>query len=165
MDRVRRLASWERHTARQQERRRTGYSLEVEVLADGEEDGAVERRGPGEGGHGGEGQELQRLEGVGDLRHAAARVGAAAAQVRPPLRVGPQRVVERERQQHARGRRRGRHGDHLAGAQRATGGRGLRRGGLSRQGARRFCPKGGGCVLQCRVFFYLQYGSTRGEAI
>lgn len=49
---------------------------------------------------------------MGDLRHAVARVGAAAAQVYPPLRVGPQRVVERERQQHAHGRR---HGDHLEG--------------------------------------------------
>jgi len=76
MNHVWRLANWVRHTARQQERGPTGYSLEVEVLADGEEDGAVERRGPGEGGHGGEGQELERLEGVGDLRHAAVRVGA-----------------------------------------------------------------------------------------
>lgn len=83
--------------------------LEIEVLADGEEGDGVERRRPGEGGDGGEGEELQRLEDVGHLRHPAARVHAAAAsaaQVDPPLRVVPERPVERERQQHADGRRR-----------------------------------------------------------
>jgi hypothetical protein len=36
--RERRGANWVRHMARQQEGGRIGYSLEVEVLADGEED-------------------------------------------------------------------------------------------------------------------------------
>lgn len=92
---------------------RVGHSLEVEVLPSGEEDEAVERRGPGEGGDGGEREELERLEHVGDLRHAVARVDAASAQVHPPLRVRPQRVVERERKEHAHGRH---NGDHLVGA-------------------------------------------------
>jgi hypothetical protein len=91
------------------------HSLEVEVLPGGEEGEEVERRRPGEGCDGGEREELERLEDVGDLRHAVGRVDAAA-QVHPSLRVRPQRVVEREGQEHAHGRR---HGSHLAGAWRA----------------------------------------------
>jgi hypothetical protein len=64
------------------------HSLEVEVLPGGEEGEEVERRRPGEGCDGGEREELERLEDVGDLRHAVGRVDAAA-QVHPSLRVRP----------------------------------------------------------------------------
>ncbi|URE04541.1 26S protease regulatory subunit 6A [Musa troglodytarum] len=68
-------------------------SLEVEELAEKEEDDAVPRR-PGDAGDGEEGAELDGLEGVRDLGHPMGGVHPLPAQIHPRLRVAPQKVVE-----------------------------------------------------------------------